>query len=285
MNSITDYPLIAEGIEEQERLWKAVDLNVNQLEELLASPLYQKVEPVWVTDKKVMDAVEKVTGFGRQVGNKFEEVMLELGRIPTVTEYCEAVLPEVFLFWQSEEPEGIAWGPEVIDAVNNRNIRSYTANINELHCCLALKELFPDWGVYTSNELDLLAGVDIVVETAQKRLYLHLYKNSKYSFIAYRKKQRRGGAKGVDGKFHRYYRNFEGDKSLMYEGNAAYVSETTKFINGIPLFKLGWLENQLLLFDKFHQFGEPLGNSSKLEYMEKYLRELRVPKKTAVGGI
>lgn len=285
MNSITDYPLIAEGIAEQERLWQLVDLTVQELEQLLAEPEYQLLEPVWVHEKKVMDAVEKVTGFGTQVGSKFESLLMQIGRIPTVKEYCEAVLPEVEQFWQSEQPTGIEWSAEVVNAVNNRNIRAYTANINELHCGLALKYLFPEWGIYSSDELDLLAGVDIVVETEKKRLFLHLYKNSRYSFIAYRKKQRRGGAKDVDGKFQRYYRNFEGDRSLMYEGNAALVTDTTKFINGIPLFKLGWLENQLLLFDKFQQFGEPLENSSKLAYMEKYLQELRTTKKTTVGGV
>ena len=284
MNSITEYPLIAEGIIEQERLWDVLDLTVADLERELASPAYEMVEPVWVHEKKVMDAVEKVTGFGTEVGNIFEDLVMQLGRVPTVKEYCAAVLPEVELFWKADQCDGIEWGAEVIHAVNNRNIRAYKANINELHCVLALRELFPDWGIYSSDELDLLAGVDIVVETEKKRLFLHLYRNSKFSFIAYRKKQRRGGKKNTVGKFVRYYRDFEGDKSLMYEGNPAMTSDTTKFINGIPLFKLGWLENQLVLFDTFKQFGEPLENSGKLAYMEKYLRELQKTE-TTVGGV
>lgn len=60
----------------------------------------------------------------------------------------------------------------------------------------------------------------------------------------------------------------------MYEGRQESCSETTEFVNGLPLFKREWLEEQLLLYNSFEQFGEALEGSKKLEYTENYLATL-----------
>lgn len=276
--SITEYPCINSGIREQESLYSKLSLTATGLKETLAKPAYAVNQ--WNTmatkaDKQVEQVVERVTGFGMKMGSAFESLCTELGRVPTQTEFNDYCLALAEDFWNHSKPEGIAWSDPVATAVANRNYRCYVSQIVELHAVLLLRELFPKWKVLGSDLLDTLMGVDIVVETGRKRLYLHVMKNSKYSFLAFRKKAQRGGMRDAKGKFHRYYRDFKGDKTLMYEGRPESSSETTEFINGLPLFKAEWLQSQLMLFDTFGQFGEPLEGSKKLEYMEGYLQAMR----------
>lgn len=276
--SITEYPLIAADIREQESLYSMLSLTAGQLKETLAQPQYavneyQRIEGK--ASKRIEETVERVTGFGTQMSSAFEALLTELGRVPTQTEFNEYCLTLAEDFWNHSKPEGIAWDDTVATAVANRNYRCYISQIVELHAVLMLRELFPKWKVVGSDLLDNLMGVDIVVETGRKRLYLHVMKNSRYSFLAFRKKMKRGGMRDANGKFHRYYRDFTGDKTLMYEGRPESSSDTTEFVNGLPLFKAEWLQSQLILFDTFGQFGEPLDGSKKLEYMEGYLKALK----------
>ena len=276
-SSILDYSRIYAGILEQESLYSLLDLTADKLKQTLAKPEYA-VQPYMKIEgkvnKRIEETVERVTGFGTKMGSAFEALCLTLARVPTQKEFNEYCLELAEEFWSKNPPDGIQWDSVVETAVANRNHRCYVSQIVELHCVLLLRELFPEWKIVGSDQLDTLMGVDIVVETETKRLYLHVMKNSKYSFLAFRKKQKRGGMRDYAGKFHRYYRDFTGDKTLMYEGRQDSCSETTEFVNGLPLFKKDWLEEQLLLYSSFDQFGEPLENSKKLEYMEGYLEKL-----------
>lgn len=276
-SSIINYSRIYEGILDQESLYSLLGLSADGLKETLAKPEYavqpyQKIEGK--VNKGIEATVERVTGFGTKMGSAFEVLCNELARVPTQKEFNEYCLELVEEFWRRNPPEGIQWDATVSTAVANRNYRCYISQIVELHCVLLLRELFPEWKIVGSDVLDTLMGVDIVVETETKRLYLHVMKNSKYSFLAFRKKQKRGGMRDQAGKFHRYYRDFTGDKTLMYEGRQESCSETTEFVNGLPLFKREWLKDQLSLYDAFPQFGEALEGSKKLEYMENYLAGL-----------
>lgn len=274
MTSITTFPVINHGITESESLLSKLSLTASTLETVIQQPQYALQEAIRIEGKnnmKVVDAVERVTGFGGNMASMFEQLITELDRLPTQSEFNTACLNEVKKFWSRDNPEGIKWDETVESTIINRNLRTYIAQVNELHCLLLLKELFPQWKVVASEDLDILMGVDIVVETEHKRLYLHIFKNSQYSFLAFRKKERRGGRKNRKGKFIKLRRDFSKDKTLMYEGRQASSSDTTKFVNGIPLFKADWLKSQLLLFDNFDQFGEPLEELEKLKYLEDYL--------------
>ena len=276
--SITEYPLIAEGIREQESLYSMLSLTAEQLKETLAQPQYAAIAYQRIEGKgsrRIEETVERVTGFGLKMSSAFESMITELGRVPTQAEFDAYCLTLAEDFWNHSKPEGIEWDATVATAVSNRNLRCYVRQVTELHAMLLIRELFPQWTVVGSDLLDNLMGVDIVVETGRKRLYLHVMKNSKYSFLAFRKKQKRGGLRDINGKFHRYNRDFTGDKALMYEGRPESCSDTTEFVNGLPLFKADWLKSQLLLFDTFGQFGEPLDHSKKLDYMEGYLKALK----------
>lgn len=278
--SITDYPLINRGLQESESLYSKLGYTVESLEKALAKAEYTVDQPFKFDskkDKETVKAVEKLTGFNYELANLFEVQCLQLGRIPTQHEFSAESLHIVAESWHDADDsntELLEWTETVEKAVMNRNLRTYVAQVNEFHCSLLIAELFPDWTVYSSNELDIIMGVDIVVETADKRLYFHLFKNSSFSFQAYRKKRFRGGRRNSEGKFIKYHRDFTGDKSLMYDSTNNMASGTTKFINSIPLFKAEWLKDQLTMYGRFEQFGEPLANSKKLQQLEQFLTEI-----------
>lgn len=277
MNSIIDFPLIRAGINEQEEAIRTLQLTVDKLEETIARPEYALTEAFRIEgsrNRKTVDEIEKVTGFGNHLSNMFETLTDSIGRIPTQAEFNAACMEVLKEFWEVEDPVGIPWCGVVEQALSNRNFRTYLAQMNELHCLLLLKEMFPEWDVYSSDDLDLLMGVDIVVETDKKRIYLHLLKNSGHSFKYLKKKGIRGGRKDSQGVFKRYKRDFTGDKLLAYDSNFGVNTGVTRHVNGIPLYRREWLENQLLTFNKFPQVGEPLDHTKKLDYLESFLQSL-----------
>lgn len=277
MQSITDYPLISRGLQESESLDAVLGYTVKSLEQTLALPEYAVTEPHRFDSKKerqIVAGVEKLTGYGFKLSNMFEDMCRELRRVPTQAEFNAESLQYVAETWHDNpsNTECIEWSDTVEKAVVNRNLRTYIAQVNEFHFMLLVQELFPEWSVYNSNELDIIMGVDAVIETDCKRLYFHIYKNSPYSFKAYRLKEKRGGRRNAEGQFIRYNRDFSGHNSLMYEGRITVSSETTKFINGLPLFKPEWLKAQLTMYNRFNQFGEELKASSKLQSLEEFLQ-------------
>lgn len=277
--SILQYPAIRTGIDEQFKLLNHLGLTADELEETLAKPEYETVERAYDLQsrqqKSIAQVVERVTGFGTDMGSMFESCVLTLGRVPTQREFSDSCLPVAKEFWDKAVPEGIAWDETVEAAVTNRNYRCYISQVVEIHLQLMLRELFPDWVIASSDAMDMLMGVDLVVETENKRLFLHVFKNSRYSFMAFRKKKSRGGMRDQTGKFRKYRRDFDGDKTLVYDGKPESCSESTKFINGIPLFKADWVGTKLMLFDKLPQFGEELADSKKLGYLEDYLQKYK----------
>lgn len=275
--SITDYPRINSGIQQQEDWLKALHLTAASLAETLSQPEYAAIPAVVPTERhwnSVQATVEKTTGFGMSLGNAFEEQSAQLGRIPTQAEFDDYCMPTAKQFWLDSKAQELGWSSLVATAISNRNKRTWISQVAELHVALLIQELFPKWKVFRSDDLDLLLGVDIVVETNKKRLYFHVLKNSTYSYAAFRKKEKRGGTKDAKGKFHKFQRNFSGDKVLAYSSQRDISSECTEYLNGIPLFKAEWLHTQLLFFNKFAQIGEPLGSSNKLAYLENFLDNL-----------
>lgn len=273
------FPLISADIAVQEELYRNLQLSALGIEEMLEQQEYAAIDSVDTShfskkQKSEALAVEKMAGFGIEVGTTFEVLLETLGRVPTQKEFADKATEQIHKWWSESTTVTQQWTEATELAVYNRQLRSYSSHLVELHALFALRDLFPEWNVYCSEYLDLLMGVDLVVETEKKRLYLHIFKNSKMGFLAYRKKEMRGGKKNSNGKFVRYQRNFNGHKSLQYDFRKNQHSESTQFINGNPLFKAEWLETQLLLFDKFDQFGQELADLSSFEYLEQYLQKL-----------
>ena len=275
----TEFPLLNKELQEVEAIYSELNLTVDQLEMALQKPEYMAVDSIKFgkltrKQKSEISTVEKVTGFGHTVGDSFESLIQKLGRVPTQKEYSENSLAKIKAWW-TVETAGIEWSDTVEQAVYNRQLRSYSSHLVELHTLLAVRELFPDWQVYCTDSIDLLMGVDLVVETKQKRLYIHIFKNTQSAFQAFRRKENRGGRKDSAGKFKKFKRDFTGDKSLQYDWSQSQCSESTKFINGNPVFKKDYLFTQLSMFNRFKQFGQPLSDLSKLQHLEQFLQEVQ----------
>lgn len=274
----SEFPKLVSELQEVEGIYSDLKLSVKQLEADLQKPEYLAIDPVRFgkltrMQKTEISTAEKVTGFGHTVGDSFEGLIKQFDRVPTQKEYADFSLKKIKAWW-TVSTAGIEWSETVEQAVYNRQLRSYSSHLVELHTMLSLRELFPNWKIYCTESIDLLMGVDLVIETEQKRLYIHIFKNSKSAFQAFRKKEKRGGRKTETGKFKKYKRDFTGDKSLQYDWSQSQCSDSTMFINGNPLFKKEYLFTQLTMFNSFKQFGEPLNEMQKLEYLEQFLQEV-----------
>lgn len=274
---VESFPLVTAGIVEQDELYDSLQLTAASIEELLELPEYAAIEKVELpklskSQKREVDSVEKQASFSPALGSTFELLLETLERLPTQKEFAEKATEQSKECWQHSN-SGQKWTEVMNIAVYNRHLRSYSSHVVELHTLLSIRELFPEWNVYCSNELDLLMGVDLVIETEKKRLYVHVFKNSKMGFVSFQRKQFRGGKRNSHGKFIKYQRDFSGDKSLQYDWNRNQQSESTQFINGNPLLRQEYLETHLMMFDRLQQIGCPLADVSKLQYLEEYLQK------------
>lgn len=268
-------------------LYKQTGLTVAEIEKLLKQPEYTAIIPDYSfknsKNKRETDAVEKVVSFGKELGDLFENLSLENNRIPTQKEFLDAQLVIMKDFWLNKaskaDTKGIEWTDAVEKACINRTLRTYTSQLVEYHTITAMRELFPEWGIYSSSHLDLLLGVDLVVETEKKFMYVHIFKNSTHGFKAFYKKEKRGGSK-INGKFKKFHRDFTGDKCLVFDYHPNQFSDTTQFINGHPLFKTEFLEKQFLLFDKFNQIGTLKAEETKLRQLNEFIGKIE----TTEGG-
>lgn len=275
----SEFPMLAREIQVIDSIYFDMQLSADGIEGLLKKEEYQfchPVKPDGLSKKQKQDiaTAEKVTGFGQSIGDAFEYLLVQYGRLPTQVEFADYCVEQAKDWW-TVDITGIDWNSTVEMAVRNRQLRSYSSHLVELHSLLTLRELFPEWQIYCSDSIDLLMGVDLVVETEQKRLYIHVFKNSRSAFQAYQKKQKRGGTRNAAGKFVKYNRDFTGDKSLQFDWSQSQCSESTQFINGNPLFKKEYLQTQLIMFDRFKQFGEDLSEMGKLQYLEQFLQKLQ----------
>lgn len=254
------YPLMFKGIAEQQKVQTEIGVSSAEIELLLEGDCYKAVNQIpygkqTKKQKAEVEYLERITSFGTDLGNMFEELTLSLGRVPTQKEYADLGTARVKDWWQqSGEASKQQWTAAIEQACFNRQLRGYSSQLVELHTILTLKKLFPEWNFYNSEEIDLLMGVDLIVETEQKRMYVHIFKNSKFAFKAFSWKEKRGGKRGSDGKFKKFNRDFTRHKCLMYEHNPDQPSDTTFYINNNPLFKKQWLQDQLMLFDRSFNF-------------------------------
>ena len=280
---LENMPVLSQDIEDAHKVYEVVNMTATEIESLLKKPEYAAEKPdySWITrkERREVNAVEAVVSFGNNIAGQFEDMIIDLGRIPSQQEFTEKSLEIMQGFWLDprnvSETKGFGWTESIEHACKNRALRTYTSQLVEVHTITAMMELFPEWKVYCSDSLDLLMGVDMVVETDKKRIYVHIFKNSSSGFKAFHRKAKRGGAKGSDGKFKKYKRDFEGDKCLMFDYTPELSSQTTQFINGHPLFKLEFLEEQFLLFNMFSQIGEPLSSDTKLQYLNDFMTEIK----------
>jgi hypothetical protein len=250
-------------------------LTVHQLEELLAQPEYKafkrldysQVQPELMDGVKKMDSV---VSFGKEAIDLFDNLTAELKRLPTQKEYIEAGLPIYEAYWNenrltNDKINGYPFTKGVKLGCMDRLARTYTSKVVELHLELLLKDM--GFTVKTHPLLDSVMGVDMVVEDAKKRYYVHVT-TSKYGIAGAEQSVRRKEKRGkfmVGSTWVSYGRDFTGDVILCYESTAPLHDGSTKWINNIPLFKREYLEEYFAL-KRLGKSGELLtSKQSKLE--------------------
>lgn len=256
-----------------------IEITANNLREILSSEEYSTVpivtESFTYEDKKKIALYENVNNFGSDIACLFEDLYVELERIPTQQEYIDKGIIVTEKWWINElcrkdsMLRGLQFEGCILQAVKNRLGRGYLSRISELYAIALLKEIYPDAKIITHDVIDFILGVDIVMEYKGKRLYFHVYKNSYWADIAFKNKEYRGGMQTSTGQFVKYRRNFTGDISLIYD---TIESDTTEIINGIPLFREKYIRTTVDRAMKNSAVGERVGcMNSKLNKLNNWL--------------
>lgn len=256
-----------------------INMSATEIKELLSRPEYAAVPIVkqQLTPEEYdrVRQYENINSFGTEVADLFEDLCDELGRIPTHKEYIDRAVELTEEWWVRETLKrnpyirGLEFDGVIIQAVKNRQGRGYLSLVNEVHTVALLKEMYPNAKIITNDMLDLVMGVDIVMEYKSKRFYFHVYKNSPWGRRAFDNKVHRGGLRDANGKFVKYHRNFAGDISLVYD---ITDSDTTEFVNGIPLFTKQYLDMVVRKGLRMETLGERIDCcNSKLQKLNNWL--------------
>src|SRR5579875_156901 len=129
----------------------ALSYSVIELEQLLAQPKYKAFKRLdySTVQPELMDGVQKmdsIVSFGQEAIDLFDNLCLDLKRLPTQKEYIDAGMPIYEAFWaehQYTNPKinGYPWTKGVKLGVMDRMARTYSSKVVELHLELMLKEL------------------------------------------------------------------------------------------------------------------------------------------------
>lgn len=256
-----------------------ISMSATEIRELLSRPEYAAVpivkQMLSPEEAERVKQYENINSFGTEVADLFEDLCDELHRIPTHKEYIDRAVELTEEWWIRETLKknpyirGLDFDGVIIQAVRNRQGRGYLSLVNEVHTVALLKEMYPEANIITNDMLDLVMGVDIVMEYKAKRFYFHVYKNSYWGKRAFDNKEHRGGLKDANGKFVKYHRNFAGDISLVYDTTD---SDTTEIVNGIPLFTKQYLDMVVRKGLRMETIGERIDcNNSKLQKLNNWL--------------
>lgn len=256
-----------------------ISMSATEIKELLSRPEYAAVpivkQQLSLEEANKVKQYENINSFGTEIADLFEDLCDELHRIPTQQEYIDRSVELTEEWWIRETLKrnpyirGLDFEGCIIQAVKNRQGRGYLSHVNEVHTIALLKELYPEANVITHDMLDLVLGVDIVMEYKGKRMYFHVYKNSYWGNKAFHNKEHRGGMKNTSGKFVKYKRDFSGDISLVYD---SIDSDTTELVNGIPLFTEDYIKFSVSRALENDSVGERIDcMNSKLHKLNNWL--------------
>ncbi|WP_440614733.1 hypothetical protein [Bacillus subtilis] len=245
-----------------------VQLDRKEIERLLAQEEYKPIERL---DKSTLDAeekaqvreVEQVVSFGQEIIELFDWFLESQDTLPTQKQYVNAGITKMLAWFATNKPE-IEVTTVMVEACKLRLTRTYMSKVIELHFEACLRESMPHLKIISHPLIDSVMGVDIVAEDDVKRYYIHITSNTPMARKMLREKESRGGLR-VGNAFIKYTRDFEGDLMLMYDIHEE--SETTKIINGFPLFRPDFIEWRLNLASTSSTAGELLSVPySKLDH-------------------
>lgn len=258
---------------------KSLEMTASEIRSLLLKPEYKAKYPVkinWTPDEsKRVDFYENINSFGADVSDAFEDMCDELGRIPTQDEFVERTV-ELTREWLVREKlkrnpnaMNLVFDDVLVQAIKNRQGRGYLSIVSEMYTVALIKEMYPEAKVYTHDMLDLIMGVDIVMEYKGKRFYIHVYKNSYWGRTSFKNKEGRGGMYGEGGMFIKFNRDFTGDISLMYD---PMDTDTTTYLNGVPLLTEDYIRFTVKRGLSNDAIGERLSTAnSKLHRLNSWL--------------
>lgn len=180
--------------------------------------------------------------YGGNADETFDDLEIKLGRIPTYHEFVEANFKSIKTSeWAVNK--GIEWDSEKEECVKVRVGWWYTSHITELLTLSQLSLLYPDSKSWTDPLVDRVFGTDIVFEDSETgcNFYLHITKHGN-SIMS---KQDRGFCKDVDGKWHKFKRDFSADLGHMELLYDRQTGRTTKYIGSQPVFRKDYLERKI----------------------------------------
>lgn len=252
-----------------------------ELEALLRRKIYRTKTYLDGNNLKGADGVKymrfnNINSLGASVGNCFEELVGRLKRIPTQKEYVDLGTELTASWWINAQLnrdyriKGLSFDGVIVEACRERMARSYLSIINEIHTHLLLKELYPTAKIITHNVIDLVLGVDIIMELDNRRYYIHILKDSKFSIDSYYSKENHGGL-FKDGNYYKYKRDFTGDILLTYTTKDSVKCIT---LRDIPLFRREYLKEYIDNTISNANYGDCMDKRGKLDQLNDFIFNL-----------
>lgn len=235
------------------------------LEELLSTKKYKAVARLDYSKvpNHYMDGVRKmdnVRTFGVEITELFDKLFTEYGRLPTQREYIAAGMPICKAYWEdnrySESINGYPFTKGVEMGITDRLARTYSSKVVEMHLELMLQDM--GYKVLSHPVIDMVMGVDMIVQDEYARYYLHVTTSVRGHDAAEKnvmQKEKRGHLE-VEGEKYRYYRNFKQDCIIVFETGRKLPYQSTKWVNGHPLFYREYVDHYMA--------AKRLGNKKEL---------------------
>ena len=209
----------------------------------------------------------------------YDDLELELGRIPTPTEFIEQGLNLALAFFGANNRRWCGQygyytfeiNEELIRAIKSRLKRAYMSRLIESCVIDYLKRKYPKIGIASSNLLDLNFGVDLVLRDKERdRLYyVHVLKNSKYSDSHLRDKGSRVSYRVINGNKVRWHRNWGKAHVLLKYNDLS--SDRMQEVYGNLIFKDEYLDRY---FENL--FGSDRYEKTKGSEFEQFLSWVKV---------
>ncbi|MGG1757723.1 hypothetical protein ABEQ76_10405 [Bacillus velezensis] len=245
-----------------------VQLDRKEIERLLAQEEYKPIErldksTLGAEEKAQVREVEQVVSFGQEIIELFDWFLEHQGTLPTQKQYVNSGINKMLAWFATNKPE-VEVTTVMVEACKLRLTRTYMSKVIELHFEACLRENVPHLKIISHPLIDSIMGVDIVAEDDAKRYYIHITSNTPMARKMLREKEKRGGLR-VGNAFIKYNRDFTGDLMLMYDIHEE--SDTTKIVNGFPLFRPEFIVWRLDLASRSVSAGEFLTVAySKLQH-------------------
>lgn len=241
-------------------------MNLEELEDLLSHPTYhlsynhyqipQTQKQHWKLFRKdLWDYHLEIERNNRyNIAPLFDELTEALHRFPTQAEYIYIGLMRASYTQEEETGTNPVQDTEeraklFIQTLRNRLARTYVSNLIEEYTALQLLHLYPKAKIYKHTHLDLILGVDIVLELHSRLYYIHITTNTKWGLKKLPEKEKKEWFKVTthtgEEKWFNYKRDFTNHILLAYDPYYLDQHENSIYKNNLPIFKEEYIKEQL----------------------------------------